>query len=346
MRLTLLVLLTPLLVAAGQRFTASRIQDHGMSVVRLADSLDQVEVLIAPSIGNRAYALKVHGQNLLFFPSNDIAKYKTEGAKGLNGIPFLAPWANRMADSGFWADGKRYTFEPQLGSVHIDANGIAIHGMLITSDLWEITEVSADKESATVKSKLQFWRHPELMANWPFAQEYEMVYVLRHRSLEVRTAVKNLSQESIPLAIGYHPYFNIPGVLRSETSVHIPASLHVETDSHLVATGEMKPANLDEEVSLKERTFDDGYTGLKRDSRGIATFSVKAGAKSIEVAYGPKYQVAVIYAPPGQNFVCFEPMTAITNGVNLAHDGKYRDLQSVLPASTWTESFWVRFRGF
>jgi aldose 1-epimerase len=39
-------------------------------------------------------------------------------------------------------------------------------------------------------------------------------------------------------------------------------------------------------------------------------------------------------------------MAAVTNGVNLAHDGKYNELQTVAPSTTWQESFWVRFSGF
>jgi aldose 1-epimerase len=52
-------------------------------------------------------------------------------------------------------------------------------------------------------------------------------------------------------------------------------------------------------------------------------------------------------APAGQtrDFICFEPMTAITSGVNLAHEGKYLGMQSVPAGGRWTESFWVRASG-
>jgi hypothetical protein len=38
-------------------------------------------------------------------------------------------------------------------------------------------------------------------------------------------------------------------------------------------------------------------------------------------------------------------MTAITSGVNLAHDGKYGAMQSIAAGERWTESFWVRAGG-
>ena len=75
--------------------------------------------------------------------------------------------------------------------------------------------------------------------------------------------------------------------------------------------------------------------------RSLARFHVEGGRERITVAYGPKYTVAVVYAPRGQEYICFEPMAAITNAFNLAHDGVYQELQSVAPGATWKESFWL-----
>lgn len=342
----LVLLVLPAIAYSASNYTAERVADHGVPVIRLRDAAHGVSVSIAPSLGNRAFELKVHGKNLLYFPFPDITSFRDSGAKQLNGIPFLAPWANRMAGGGFWANDKKYLFNPDLGTVRLGPDGIAIHGMLSASPLWEVIEVGANAGSAYVTSRLQFWKYPDLMANWPFAQEYEMTYALANGVLEVRTKVTNLSAHAMPVLLGFHPYFNLPDVPRSDATVHIPAHKHVETDGRLVATGELSPANLPDWVSLKDHTFDDGYTDLARERDGRAIFSVEAGTKKIEVLYGPRYQVAVIYAPPNQPFVCFEPMTAITNGANLAHDGKYKELQTLRPGGTWRESFWVRSSGF
>jgi aldose 1-epimerase len=346
MKRCLLLLALPVISFAASRYTAVRTTDHGVEIVRLADTGRGVEIDIAPTVGNRAYAFKVHGQNLLYFPLPDIAALKDSPRPVLNGIPFLAPWANRIASAGFWADGKKYVFNSDLGSVHVAPDGIAIHGMLALSPLWEVTKLAADSHSAHVTSRLEFWKYPELMANWPFAHEYEMTYTLRDGALEISTSVKNLSAEPMPVVIGFHPYFNIPGVPRAEWTAHVAARKHVQADSHLVATGEFTPNDLPDQVSLRDHNFDDGFTDLVRGSDGRATFWAQAGDKKISVVYGPKYQVAVVYSPPGQNFICFEPMAAVTNGINLAHDGKYPELQSVAPGETWQENFWVEFSGF
>jgi aldose 1-epimerase len=84
--------------------------------------------------------------------------------------------------------------------------------------------------------------------------------------------------------------------------------------------------------------------------------TVKGKAQALDVVVGPNYRAMVVYAPkpaaasgqnpsapaPERNFICFEPMVGITNAMNLAHKGLYKELQSIAPGGTWQESFWVR----
>jgi len=39
-------------------------------------------------------------------------------------------------------------------------------------------------------------------------------------------------------------------------------------------------------------------------------------------------------------------MTGITDALNLAHRGVYKELQSIPPGQTWQESFWVKPSGY
>lgn len=317
-----------------QSYYAQQELRGGTNVVRLQDTVNGIELEVVPSLGNRAIALRAGGENFLYVPSDDPARLRED--RHLNGIPFLAPWANRMPE-GFWANGTRYRFNPDTNVIRPDQNGIPIHGLLTASPLWKVADLGADEAAAHVTSRLNFWQYPELMANWPFAHEYEMTHRLADGALEVSVTIRNRSAAAMPVAIGFHPYFQLPGVPIAEAFAHIPARLHVETDSRLVATGETKPVDFGDRVSLRNHHFDDGFTGLARES-----FSVDGGGKRIEVTFGPKYRVAIIFAPPGHDYICFEPMTAITNGVNLAHEGKYAELETIPAGGEWQESFRVR----
>src|SRR5262249_1671092 len=158
---------------------------------------------------------------------------------------------------------------------------------------------------------------PELMAQWPFAHEYEMTYSLSEGVLEVRATVMNLSMEPMPVAIGFHPYYRIPDVSRDEWTAHVPARSRVVADSRLIPTGELRPMALPDKFPLRGRTLDDGFIDLQRQPDGRALFSIDSGNKRIEVLFGPKYPVAIVWEPNGQPFICVEPMTGITSAVNL-----------------------------
>lgn len=331
---------------AAPNYTAVRTEDHGVSVVRLADAERGVEAAIVPSIGNVMYEINVHGQNILYFPYADVSEFQRK--PGLAGIPLLAPWGNRLDQQGFWANGKRYAFDMALGNIR---GAIPIHGLLLNSPYWRVTEVKADEQSASVTSRLEFWKYPELMKQWPFAHEYEMTYRLSGGELQVTIAVTNLSAEPMPLVIGFHPYFRIPGAARNDWVGRIPARQRVVADARSIPTGQYKPMDLEDPFLLEGRTLDDGFTGLARDPDGRARFSIASAGKTVEILLGPQWQAAVVWEPndsKGQpeQFICFEPMAGITNAVNLYHEGKYPELQMVPAGGRWVESFWVRASGF
>jgi len=320
-------------------YKSERAQDHGVEIVRLTDAANNVEVRIAPSVGNRAYEMNVNGRNILHMPAASIAELHE-----MSGIPFLAPWANRIPH-GFHANGKWFPWNESLGNLRMLQPHVAIHGVLPASSLWQITEANADANAAWLTSRLEFWRYPALMANWPFAHEYEMTYRLANGELETSIAVRNLSTEPMPIAIGFHPYFRLPGVPRDACTARIPARTAVVADSGLCATGEFLPNSLPDPLPLANRTLDGGFTDLIRDAHGNALFVLEGGGARIEVEFGPKWQVAVVYCPSGHEFICFEPMAAVTNGINLAADGKYPALQTLQPGGVWRESFRVRTAG-
>jgi galactose mutarotase-like enzyme len=73
---------------------------------------------------------------------------------------------------------------------------------------------------------------------------------------------------------------------------------------------------------------------------------VEGKKQRIAVKFGAKYPVAVVYAPKGGSFICFEPMASETNAFNLTHAGKDAGLQMIAPGGAWSESFFVTPMGF
>jgi aldose 1-epimerase len=316
----------------------------GIEVVRLIDMAHRIEVSIVPSLGNNAYEMKVGGKNIFWSPYQSLKELKDKPVQA--GNPLLAPWANRLDGDAFWANGKKYLLNQGLNNYRYDANHQPIHGLLVYAKEWRYVRMSHDMNSASVTSRLEFWRRPDWMAQFPFAHAITMTYRLQNGALEVETAIENLSSETMPLSLGYHTYYKLHDSPRDDWKVHVPARDHVILSELLIPTGERKPVALSDPQGLRNFKLDDVFTGLTRDSEGRAEFWVQGKDQKIRVLFGRKFDVGVVFAPPGRDFICFEPMVGITNAFNLSHAGLYKDLQSIPPGGTWKESFWIIPEGF
>ena len=311
-------------------YTAQKITVEGADVVRLADTARGVMVSILPGSGNRAYGLAVHGKQILARPG---------------GIPLLAPWANRLDQNAFWANGKKYLLNPDLETLHYDNNHLPIHGLLDKA-VWTVIALKADEHGAEVTAQLEFWRHPDWMAQFPFAHTLTMTHRLREGVLEIETRIENLSDDSMPVSVGYHPWFQLSDAPRDEWKLHLDARNHLELSKTKIPTGKSEPVQFSNPLLLKGVHLDEVLGGLIRDARGEASFSVEGNREKVTVTFGPKYQNAVVYAPPGRDIVCLEPMSGPTNAFNMAHDGTYANLQTIAPRGEWQEAFRIRAEGF
>ena len=138
----------------------------GFEVVRLSDESHHTDVSIVPGIGNIAYEMKVNGKAVLWSAYEKLSQLKEKPT--LMGIPLLAPWANRLDQDGYFANGKRYLLNPGLANYRYDPNNQPIHGLVTFAAAWEVTRTESDENGAEVTSRLDFWKHPEWMAQFPF----------------------------------------------------------------------------------------------------------------------------------------------------------------------------------
>ena len=93
--------------------------------------------------------------------------------------------------------------------------------------------------------------------------------------------------------------------------------------------------------------------------------TVVGKSQRLDVELGPKFRSVVIWAPNSADigrgsqrltgpptpvdrgdFICLEPMAAITDALNLLQKGLYKELQAIAPGASWEERFWVHPSGF
>ena len=205
------------LSASAQQYAAR----HDGDVVQLEDTRNQTVVSVMPSIGNQAFEMKVKGHNVLRWTYASVADFRSRPSS--SGIPFLAPWADRLDEQAFYANGTRYAFDMSLGNVR---GAMPIHGFLSTNNQWQVVEAKADDKAAWVTSQLDFFRQPMWMKQFPFAHTITMTYRLQDGVLEVNTSIVNMSAEPMPVSVGFHPYFKLTESTRDEWTISVPAKTH------------------------------------------------------------------------------------------------------------------------
>src|SRR6185503_12356474 len=312
----------------------------------------------------------------------------------------------RLDETAFYANVRKYNFDLELGNVRAP---IPSTGYVNGSKAWQLVEARADQRGAWVTCRLDFYKIPLFMAQFPFAHTITMTYRVSEGALEVRTRLDNLSTEPMPVAIGFHPIFELPDGNRDDWTVSLDARTHWIEIPQRLPTGETQPIESffgsdRTAIQLKKYALiDDVFTDLIRDANGRATMKLMYSGKELHVSLGPKFKTVLAWstplapggggragggggrgagqgapaappapsgpfpvdpaqgvkvappaapvaegapAPTTKGFIAFEPMVAITNALNLAHKGVYKELQSIPPGGSWEESFWITTKGY
>ena len=292
---------------------------EGYPAIRLSEG--DLATTFVPQLGMVGASLTHEGEELLG-QRNGLAAYEAKGST--MGVPLLYPWANRLSGFQYEAAGKHVTIDPESPRVKLDEHGIPIHGLLTASPDWRPTT-----QGGGLAATLDYGAHPELLEAFPFPHTVEMEIRLGAGRLTVTTRVVADQRSPVPVSFGFHPYLALPNVPRPDWHVELPATKHLILDDHSIPTGATGPAHIPP-GPLRDRTFDDGYAELTG-----APFVLQGGGRRIEVSFDEGYDFAQVFAPPGQDLICFEPMTAATNALVAGGPG----LQVLAPGERKEASF-------
>jgi aldose 1-epimerase len=283
----------------------------------------ELEAAYVPDAGMVCASLRHAGAELLG-QRGGLQAYRERGSTF--GIPLLHPWANRLREFDVELLGRRMRLADSP-LVRTEEHGLPIHGLLAASPRWRVLEQVEDR----VRAALDF-DEPALLDAFPFPHVIELDARLAPDGLTVRTTVRATGDVAVPLAFGYHPYLALPGVPREQWEVSLPVRRRLMLDEHGVPTGASEPVE-PFRGPIGDRTWDDGFDRLAPGE----PFVVAGGGRRVEVAFGEGYPVAQVFAPPGKELICFEPMTAPTNAL-VSGDG----LRTVAPGQSAAAQFAVR----
>ncbi|MFL6184869.1 MAG: aldose 1-epimerase [Actinomycetes bacterium] len=263
----------------------------------------RLEASFLPGLGLLGTSLRHRGEELLALPGG------VEGYRDghVTGLPLLAPWANRLPGWRYRAAGVEVDLDGL--DLHTDPGGLPIHGTLTAHRGWRLERLAADADRAVLEADLDYGDWPQLLAAFPFPHRLTVTFALQGASLAVTTTLTATGDRPVPVAFGWHPYLRLPGAPRAAWRLLLPSRTHLELDARGLPTGKAadEPA---EAAPVGERTFDDLYT-LDADP-AERRLGLEAAGRRLVVGYGDGYDHAQVFAPPGAEFLCLEPMTAPT----------------------------------
>jgi galactose mutarotase-like enzyme len=292
--------------------SATILPGRGMNLFRITahqPGKGTIEVFASPSLEEAAQILNAESQD-------------EHGVKGFTfGGAFIAPYANRVrgklsADRKTIAtqwNGKTLTLPAVWKGKAPDAELHAIHGLILDRKA-DILNVKTTPDGQTVTGKIHAGNFG---GYWRSKTDLTISVALTGPAVEATITAKNVGNESEPMGIGWHPYFNIPSGDRKQARLHIPASQLAEVNNYddVFPTGnlvEVKGTKYDFTPSagnlLGDTFLDDNFSHLTREGGNLVVDLIDpASSYGIRIrGLSPQLKTVQVYAPPDKPFAAIE----------------------------------------
>jgi len=134
---------------------------------------------------------------------------------------------------------------------------------------------------------------------------------LSAQGLNLTLSVTNLDDAAGPFGLGFHPYFPDAGTARLTTAT---TGLWEASDD-LLPVREVASPPWDERPVRSDILLDHCHTGWSRE----AAISLAPGKPALRLTASKALRWLHVYAPPGEDFFCVEPVSHAPNAVNMAN---------------------------
>jgi galactose mutarotase-like enzyme len=237
------------------------------------------------------------------------------------GAALLAPYPNRIRGT-LSADTKTLTTEWHGHTITLPANNgrqpggdiHAMHGLILKAktDMVSVKTVKGGEEVSGIIHAGDFGGH------WLSKTQLMITIRLAANAVDVIIEAGNVGNEAEPMAIAWHPYFNLPSGDRTQARVQIPGTTVAELDNYknVYPTGKLLPVegtkfdmNYISGTTLGTNYYDDNWSHLVWGADKAVTVRVIDLAAHYGISIeglSPEIKTIQMYAPPTKNFVAIE----------------------------------------
>jgi aldose 1-epimerase len=244
-----------------------------------------------------------------------VTEYPNE-LEGTLGYPsaLMFPFASRIKNGQYTFEGISYQLP-----INEPARNNAIHGFMAH----RVFTVSAQETNAQQAILTISYPYQGDYQGYPFPFELSITYTFdANGTLHISYGVTNTGTKAMPMALGWHPYFQFDEESINDLQIAIPSDKIVMFDQQMMPTHTQpfeQPS--DEWLSINNRVLDNVFL-LSPSANGQQT-RLHSATKNLTLTLWQetgkeKYNYLVVYTPPARKTIAIEP---ITNNVNAFNTG-------------------------
>lgn len=207
----------------------------------------------------------------------------------------MVPYAGRLRQGRFQFEGRRIAYPlnalPEQNSSHGDG---------FTRE-WQLTELGRDRAVLRISP----------LPTAPIRYDCTQTITVAEDRVDITLNARNLERRPIPFEAGFHPYF----AGRPHARVRACLPLRTLWDRHLMPVSTS--------ANQLQQQFDKGMAAADLPVAaefggwdGRAVIEWPANGVAVELYTLPALKHVVVWAPPGEDFFCFEPLSHGTDSFN------------------------------
>lgn len=272
---------------------------EGSIIISTPDRTSSMHVL---PTGGQVLNFKQNNVQIFEPPPEDLTRdqYTSWGSATLFAFP------NRLYPACFTWSGVPYSVKPP-----------ARHGLVRKLE-WIFKESNVSGDHGLVRFRFDTRDHPELSSQWPSSFQLEVTHRLDASGLTTHLHILNSGDIHAPIALGFHPYLQIPHA----GHIRVPALMRYELNADKLPIGNPLPVSGDHDLQNKDLDrlieLDDLYTELVPDDDGLTRAIIYNQEVDLETVVEFDHNIfkhLAVYTPENRNSICLEPYTIATNAM-------------------------------